>query len=242
MNVLDTVTAMIVNWPTLYPNRATALKHCFTSPRWLWVDGQLCPESDVEILRGDTPQHEEIEGDLDQCLRISKRNAIYDWTADNAELLAQDTMSTPEHDCLWLPDSYDRFADMPENVTDDWREAAMEMLRQLYYDTKDAKQGTHEYSAHRTLTGHMIRYGLFNSAAQEAKLIEAWTDLKRCEDTLRTAIEALWYPRIDAALAENDEEEATILAMRIPDAVTKAFAMDRIREWQNQQTVKRVRR
>lgn len=234
-NVLETVTTLIANWPTLYPNRASALKHVFTSPRWQWIDGELLPEHWSEIERGDTPQHEEIDGDLDQRLSISKRNAIIDWTVSNAEHLAQDTMSVPEHKCLWLPDSYDRFADMPEDVADDWREAAVQMLRQLYHDTKDAKQGSHEYSAHRTLTGHMIHFGLLDPHAHEQKIIEAWADLEAVEANLRSATEALWYPRIDAALAGGEDEFAMELVTRIPDMVTKAFAMDKIREWRKAQ-------
>lgn len=229
--VLDTVTKMIANWPTLYPNRASALKHCFTSPRWRWEGGELVPEDASEIERGSTRQHTEVDGDLDQRLRISKRNAMIDWTVDNAEHLAQDTMSVPEHKCLWLPEGYDRFADMPEDVTDDWRQAAMDMLRQLYHDTKDAEPGTHEISANRTLTKHMIAHGLLNPAEMEGTIIQSWRELQELEIKLRSAMEALWYPRIEAALADDDEEAAMSLVTRIPDTVTQAFALDKIRQW-----------
>lgn len=162
MNVVETVTVLIKNWPTLYPNRATALKHVFTSPRWQWVDGELVPESDHEIVRDESlsPLHDEVKGDLDEQLRTSKRNAIVDWTVANAELLAQDTMSSPEHNCLWLPDSYNRFNDMPEDVADDWKAAALDMARTLYHTTREAEKGTHEYNAHRALMPFMRAHNL----------------------------------------------------------------------------------
>jgi len=187
MNVTDTAANLIKNWPTMYVNRATALKHCFTSPRWYWDEnGELAAEDESELVRDETysPLHEVVEGDLDQRLRISKRNAIADWTRENADLIAQDTMSVPEHNCLWLPDSYNRFANMPENVTDDWREAAMDMLRTLWFSTKEAAKGTHEYNAHRTLHVSMVKYGLASTEATEKRLAELRAEVADLEASL----------------------------------------------------------
>ena len=189
MNVHDTVTMLITNWPTMYTSRADALKHCFTSPRWSWVDGELVAEDESELVRDETfsPLHEKVEGDIDQQLRTSKRNAIATWTVENAALLAQDTMSTPTHDCLWLPDCYNRFADMPENATEDWHEAALDMLRTLWFMTKKAAKGTHEYNAHRTLMVSMVRYGLASTETTEKRLAELREEVAALEATLAGA-------------------------------------------------------
>ena len=71
--------------------------------------------------------------------------------------------------------------------------------------------------------------------ALEDRLQRAWGRLIQQETEARQEQEDFFNPLIDAALAENDDDAAVALAKCIPDVVTYAFAMDRIREWRKQQ-------
>jgi len=179
MNVTETVVTLIKNWPTLYQSRADALKHIFTSAYWSWVDGRLVPNDASEIESEDTYLRpvDTNARPVDQ-LYVSKENLLATWRVDNAELLAQeDNLMQPTHDCIWLPDSYNRFMDMPEDVTPEWKKAAIETASMIFYMTSDAEKGTHEYSAHRKLVVFMRKQGMITEEAVSGRIAELEAEL-----------------------------------------------------------------
>jgi hypothetical protein len=183
MTVTETVILLITNWPSLYTNRAEALKHIFTSSGWHWVDGALVPTYPDEVIRDELhcPLHQKLEGDLDERLRISKRNAIDDWTVANAAEIAVDERARCEHDCLSLSRYTNRFADMPDDVQGEWLEAARDTAGRLFYSTKNAEKGSHEYAAHRTLMPFMKAQGFITKKDVSARVAQLKAELNALE-------------------------------------------------------------
>ena len=181
MNVVDTVTAMIKAWPTMYESRADALKHVFTSSNWKWENGQLVPDEPSEIHSSDscTNAFAEIADDrsVSARLRISRRNLLTRWRQDNAALLATEEYPRFTHSCLWLPDSWNRFFDMPDDVQDDWKQAAHDTAEGLHTLTENADPNTHEYAAHQSLTKFLTSQGLISNAAVDKRIEELEAEL-----------------------------------------------------------------
>jgi hypothetical protein len=198
MNVVDTVTAMIGAWPTMYETRADALKHIFTSRYWQWVDGQLINTEPSELNADGVSPYRHYEDDDDEPVyvrvRNSKENALLTWRLENAELLAQDDYSRFTHTCLCIPtdnDSWgipngDHLADMPENVQDDWKQAAISTAHEMHRTTEGAEEKTHEAASRKKVIAFLARHKQISTDAIDKRISELEKELEElriCQQT-----------------------------------------------------------
>ena len=172
MKVEVAVAGLIRAWPSLYQTRGDALKHLFNCYQWEWCQGELRTEYPEELdntfdSRSVPATDHGGRTQISDAIEQSRRQAIETWTSNNAQLLAKDERVQFTNDCLCL--MYSRFADMPEDVTDEWRQAAYEAASALYWMTKDAKEGTHEHTAHRELRAFLVEHGLIKRDDPQVK-------------------------------------------------------------------------
>lgn len=143
--VNETLTAMIANWPSLYPSRLTALRRVFTN-HMNWSDGT--PQSNDSIFTRDdsmdTPLDETLKGSDTyspnvQILRLRKERQTYEFTRTNAALIAAaeygdfyDFEHTPSFS------TYDLNSIPLEKLTPEWRAALIEFCNAIIAVTEDS--------------------------------------------------------------------------------------------------------
>ena len=189
MNVVDTVTAMIKAWPTMYETRADALKHVFTSRYWQWVDGQLVStepsELNVDKVSPFRHQEDDTNERIYERVRSSMQNALVKWRLENAELLAQDNYSHFTHTCLCIPTddptwgipNGDHLTDMPEGVQDDWKEAAITTAHEMRRTTEGAAEKTHEAASRKKVIAFLARHKQINTEQIDKRIAEVEKEL-----------------------------------------------------------------
>jgi len=189
MNVVDTVTAKIRAWPYSHESRADALKHIFLSRYWQWVDGQLVNTEPSELDRGDSsPFLDEEKKDEMVYMRLnrSRDNALIAWRMENAELLAMDDLEGFSHTCLYIADDYpdyddmpngNHFDDMPDDVQDDWKEAALDTARKMLRITEGAEPKTHEFTARKKVIAFLARHNCIDNTTVDRRIDELEKEL-----------------------------------------------------------------
>jgi hypothetical protein len=186
MNVVDTVAAKIKAWPFSHETRADALKHIFLSRYWQWVDGQLVNTELSELDRGDSSPFLDEKEDEMLFMRIhrSRDNALIAWRMENAELLAGDEYSHFTHTCLYIagdyPDSMpngNHFDDMPDDVQDDWKEAALTTAQEMLRITEDAEPKTHEFSARKKVIAFLALHKRVDTTVVDNRIDELEKEL-----------------------------------------------------------------
>lgn len=149
MTVQETVFGMMRAYPTLYRTRVMALARLFDSYDSKWVNGELL----LNEPRGNTaflpyPPAKIIEtGDArsDQDVVFHRlANAKAQFVYDNAHMLSKDPHSAfGKHSSIRFTGK--RFDDMPEDVSQEWLEAAKELanavrVHKYYPDTTYAAE------------------------------------------------------------------------------------------------------
>lgn len=189
MNVVDTVAAMIKAWPTMYETRGDALKHIFTSRYWQWVDGQLVNTEASELKSDEVSPFRHYEDDADEPIYVrisnSKERALIVWRLKNVELLAQDDRAHFTHTCLCIPTddptwgipNGDHLADMPEDVQDDWKQAALDTAWEMYRTTELAEPKTHEFNSHRKVVAFLARHKRIDNGQIDKRIAEVEKEL-----------------------------------------------------------------
>jgi len=189
MNVVGTVTAMIKAWPTMYETRADALKHIFTSRYWQWVDGQLVITEASELNFDGVSPFRHYEYDADEPIYVRVRNsmdkALVKWRLENAEILAQDDTSSFTHTCLCIPTdglsdfmpNGDHLADMPEDVQDDWKQAAIDTAHEMERTTEGAQERTHEAASRKKVIAFLARHKQINTDEIDKRIAEVEQEL-----------------------------------------------------------------
>ena len=188
MNLVDTVTLMIRSYPGLYGTRSQALKALFTGGKTRWESGDLVfidPSEYTGIpLCLASPEIEEDETPVE---RLKRRKILNDelFIVSNAKDIARYCATPLKSKCLWLPEKYDRFADMPEDVNHDWKQASKTILFELYGLTSDAKEHSLESNAHKALTRNMVRFGFLNCDQLKATAIQLEKELDEVKASLK---------------------------------------------------------
>ncbi len=166
--------ACIKNWPSLHQTRLSALEVMFDYSGSTWENGERINRDSTETAREDYPESDaEIlfpsKGDPYTVLCRSKRAAEEQFARDNAELIADDLVTSfhPMPDCYtqkareairlekftdcWVPWLIEALDGMPDDVTEDWKDAGREVAHRLWRETRDCPPKTHGYNTHRKL-------------------------------------------------------------------------------------------
>ncbi len=195
MNVKDTVEALIKNWPTLYENRVDALLHVFSHYDTVWANGELVlPDEDIGKSARDYSKdnHWDLPGeeDLHTTLWKSKENALITWRIENAGLIAQNTVLchlTRSDAEVYMARNH--FADMPEDVTEDWFGAAKELAREIMRKTEGATG--HGKNARKDTMVFLNKHKLLNTEVRDRRIAELRAEL--------AALGGYWSPKIEGA-------------------------------------------
>jgi hypothetical protein len=132
MLVQETVLKMMREFPWLYPTRVTALRRLFDASYTHWMNGELISTDNSGEGRDYLPYSPAEVADTDGTCDIRgvlfhrKENGHAQFVYDNAHLLSRDILSNfDKHTSICFDGA--RFADMPEDITADWLDAAKEL-------------------------------------------------------------------------------------------------------------------
>ena len=190
-SVVDTIVPMIRSYPSLYPNRKKALEHLFSHYGTKWVDGELVHDNPADY---DLPEGHDFRTDLDEYegegneslwFMHAFENAKLEVCVANAERLAAYTGHLGEDRINggWMHTNH--FEDMPEDVTEDWFEAAKELAFEIIVRFKDVPETDHFYQhklgTFKNAQRFLLRHGLLNNEAREKRIAELRKELEELE-------------------------------------------------------------
>jgi len=153
-----------------------------------WENGERINRNSTETAREDYPDfyatRAEAEklfpsnGDPYTVLCRSKRAAEEQFARDNAELIADDLVTSfyPMPDCYtqkareairlekftdcWVPWLIEALNGMPDDVAEDWKDAGREVAHRLWRETRDCPPKTHGHNTHKDLEPFLRSQGI----------------------------------------------------------------------------------
>lgn len=193
MNVRDSVIACLRNWPSLHKTRLDSLMVMFDYSGATWENGERINQPSTETASGDYPQMKPFDtrGEAFFILNRKRDEAEQEFTIENAELIADDHVTgftyEPGDDC-WRPWLIEAVDSMPDDVTEEWRVAAVELAFKVWRATRECPPKTHGHSTHRGLAPFLTAQGCTlltkeeDEAAQAELAREILADLREREN------------------------------------------------------------